>query len=132
MNEGNGLEKLFEKLDSLFKEDTNILALLAYEKFENYVRHDIDLPEPVKAYRVLKSANISSENERFVRATVSELTLDSMSKQLKKVMKDFESSENASASAIVKIKKEPDVSYTEARKEDNNCTQGIQEATNDD
>ena len=36
LNGEDGLDKLFQKLDSLFKEDTNILALLAYEKFENY------------------------------------------------------------------------------------------------
>lgn len=38
LNEDDGLTNLYETLDLLFKEDSSISALLAYELFENYVR----------------------------------------------------------------------------------------------
>lgn len=67
---------------------------------------------------MLKSAKEAIENERLVKATVSELTFASMFAQLKKVMKDFDSRDNASASAVIKIKTEADVSFTETKRED--------------
>ena len=48
--------------------------------------YNIKLPEPVLAYRALKSANLTNDNEKLVKATVTELTLKAMSAQLKKVM----------------------------------------------
>lgn len=42
---------------------------------ENLQEHHIKLPEHVLAYRTLKCANLSQENERQVNATVDELNL---------------------------------------------------------
>ena len=78
LNKDDGMKKLYDKLDTLFKEDANQSALIAYESFEIYQKpesmavgdyliefdrlvarlndHNIKLPEPVLAYRALKSA----------------------------------------------------------------------------
>ena len=97
LNKDDGMEKLYTKLDSLFQEDSNQAALSAYDTFDRYLRpkdmsvkdflitfeqmttklkedHKITLPEPVLAYRALRSANLCEENERLIRATVSDLT----------------------------------------------------------
>ena len=88
------MKKFDEKLDTLFLEDVNQSAFRAYEIFENYQRppgtsledfliefgrlvakskdFNILLPEPVLAFRALKSANIIKDNEKLVKATVSE------------------------------------------------------------
>ena len=91
-----------------FLEDINQSASLAYKTFKGYQRQpdisigdilinfgqhvtklkdfNILLQEPVLAFRALKSANLTPENERLVKATISELTLSSMSGQLQKIM----------------------------------------------
>ena len=88
LNADDGIEKLYQKLDTLFLEDANKVAFMAYKSFEKYQRqndtpfedflinfnchmaklkeHNILLPEPVQAYRVLKSANLSSQNECLI------------------------------------------------------------------
>ena len=129
LNEEDGLSILYSKLDELFKEDENKAALETYDKFERYSRpsemiiadyliefdrmsaqlklHKIILPEPVLAYSVLRSANLTNDHEKLIRATVSELMLKSMAFQLKKVMG---SSNPASEPAVVQVKNE-DVWY---------------------
>ena len=108
LNSENGMEKVYEKLDTLFLEDINQSAFLTYKIFKGYRRQpdsstedflinfdqhvtklkdfNIFLPEPVLAFRTLKNANLTSENERLVKATIGELTLSSMSRQLQKIM----------------------------------------------
>ena len=137
LNSEDGMKKLYEKLDTLFLEDINQSAFQAYEIFENYQRlpgtsledfliefgrlvaklkdFNILLPEPVLAFRALKSANITPDNEKLVKATVSELTLSSMSKQLWKIMHGHSSSDSSpNTSHVVKKKNEMDiVNYTE-------------------
>ena len=92
LNSEDGIKKLYEKLDTLFLEDVNQSAFRAYEKFENYQRSpgtsledfliefgrlvaklkdfNILLPEPVLAFRALKSANITKDNEKLVYVRV--------------------------------------------------------------
>ena len=91
LNEEDGLSKLYSKLDELFKENKNKAALETYDKFGRYSRpsemtivdyliefdrmtaqlklHKIILPEPVLAYRVLRSANLT-DHEKLIRVTV--------------------------------------------------------------
>ena len=52
-------------------------------RYDKIKIHNIILPEPVLAYRVLNSANISVEKGQLARATVSELTYSNMQRQLK-------------------------------------------------
>ena len=104
LNSEDGMKKVSEKLDALFLEDINQSTFLAYETFEGYRRQldtsieelgwhvaklkdfNILLLEPILAFRALKSVNLNPENERLVKATISELTLSSMSGQLRKIM----------------------------------------------
>ena len=84
LNKNDGLTKMYTKLDTLYKEDETQAALICYDKFERYSRpqemtinnyliefermvaqlkiHKIVLPEPVLAYRALRSANLSDES----------------------------------------------------------------------
>ena len=93
LNFEDGMKKLYEKLDTLFLVDVNQSAFRAYETFKNYQRppgtsledfliefgrlvtklkdFNILLPEPVLAFRALKSASITKDNEKLVKATVS-------------------------------------------------------------
>ena len=130
LNKADGMKKLYDKLDGLYKEDANQAALASYETFEKYSRpsemtiadyliefdrmnaqlsvHNIKLPEPVLAYRALKSANLTNDNEKLVKATVTELTLKAMSAQLKKVM----GTGTVNEASGIQIKKE-EVAFTE-------------------
>ena len=87
LTDDQGVKKLIEKLDSLYLEDINQSAYAAYESFEMYRRpkdmnmkeflnnfgrlynklkvYQMELPDGVPAYRVLKSANLSEENEKL-------------------------------------------------------------------
>ena len=89
LNSEDGMKKLYEKLDTLFLEDINQPAFQAYKTFESYHRppgtsledfliefgrhvaklkdFNILLPEPVLAFRALKSANITPDKENWSR-----------------------------------------------------------------
>ena len=58
-------------------------------EFEQHVsKHrefQIILPESVLAYHALKSTNLSPENERLIRATITNLTLSDIAQQLKNI-----------------------------------------------
>ena len=103
----------------------------AYETFENYQRlpgmsledfltefgrlvtklkdFNLLLPEPVLTFRALKSANITKDNEKLVKATVSELMLFSMSEQLQKIMHGHSSSDSSPNTSPVGIKNKMDI-----------------------
>ena len=145
LNTEDGLNVLIKKLDTLFQEDKNQAALLAYDKFEQYKRpedfsineylveferlvirlknYNIDLPEPVLAYRVLRSSNLSEENERLVRATVQVLTFDAMALQLKRVMGNIKMEKSGIKENSIVVKKEPETTLpmiSEVKKEQDN------------
>ena len=91
LNSEDGMEKVYEKLDTLFLEDINQPTFLVNETFEgyqwqpdtsikdffiNFGQHvaklkdfNILLPEPVLAFRTLKSANLTPKNEKLVSAS---------------------------------------------------------------
>ena len=141
LNSEDGMKRLYEKLDTLFLEDVNQSAFRAYETFENYQRppgtsledfliefgqhvtklkdFNILLPEPVLAFRALKSSNIPPDNEKLVKATVSELTLSSMSEQLQKIMHGHSSSDSSPNTSPVVVKNQMDiVNYAENKQMD--------------
>ena len=108
-------------------EDVNQSSFRAYEIFENYQRPPgtsledfliefgrhvaklkdfyILLPEPVLTFRALKSSNITPDNEKLVKATFRELTLSSMSEQLRKMMHGHYSSDSSPSTPPVVVKK---------------------------
>ena len=133
LNSKDGMKKLYEKMDILFVEDINQSAFRAYKTFENYQRlpgtslediliefgrhvaklkdFNILLPEPVLAFRALKSSNITLDNEKLVKATVRELTLSSMSEQ---IMHGHSSSDSSPNTSPVVVKNKMDiVNYAE-------------------
>ena len=127
LNAEDGMDKLVEKLDTLFLEDKNQSVFICYENFENYHqehntsindyliqfdRHvaklrefQITLPELVLAYRALKSATLSPENERLIRATINNLTLYDMAQQLKKITRGNLTPINTSQQQSISVKK---------------------------
>lgn len=78
-------------------------------KYQKIKAKGMELPEGVLAYRLLKSANISSEKQALVRATIANLTLDDMTKQLRAIFDRL---------AIKEIKEEIDVKPTFLAEED--------------
>ena len=134
LNAEDGMDKLVEKLDILFLEDKNQSAFFCYENFENYHREcntsikdyliqfdrhvvklrefQITSPEPVLAYRALKSANLSPENERLIRATINNLTLYDMAQQLKKITRGNLTLINTSQQQSISVKKEMDIAFS--------------------
>ena len=137
LNYEDGMKKLYEKPETLFLEDINQSAFRAYETFENYQRppgmsledfliefgrlvaklkdFNIPIPEPVLAFRTLKSSNITKDNEKLVKATVSELMLSSISDQLRKIIYGHSSSDSSPNTSPVVVKNEMDiVNYTES------------------
>ena len=128
------MDKLVEKLDTLFLEDKNQSAFICYENFENYHREcntsindyliqfdrhvaklrefQITLPEPVLAYHALKSANLSPENERLIRATINNLTLYDMAQQLKKITRGNLTLINTSQQQSISVKKEMNIAFS--------------------
>ncbi|CAF3728331.1 unnamed protein product [Rotaria socialis] len=48
-------------------------------------KYSLDLPDGVLAYRVLKSANVTDQEQQLARATLSDLTYYNMKQQLKKI-----------------------------------------------
>ena len=83
MNTEKEMKLLYKKLDSLFKMDTNQVALMTYGNFEKYIRpqnitivdfniefdcmvqqlseHQIKLSDAVLAYTALKNTNLEED-----------------------------------------------------------------------
>ena len=96
--------KTTEKFDNLFLKDTEQHIYEAYDSFEKFkrispmsisnyiiefekkntklVEHNIVLPDPVLAYRLLKNSNIGAAKEQLARATLPELKYIRMKEQL--------------------------------------------------
>ena len=134
-----GVEKIIEKLDTLFEKDKNTQIFLAFNNFYDYRRasgvniveflvhfeflfskltkFDIVLPEGVKAFFLLKAANLSEEHERLARATCGQMTYDKMKECIKKIFGD--SASGGGDNSAPSVKSEPvfqsgheDVNYT--------------------
>ena len=134
----NGKEKLMNKLQELYAVDNEQRIYQAYEEFENYARpttstmtdflnewerrynqlkaRDIELPDAVLAYRLLKSANLSSEKQALVRATVSKLTLENMKKQIKAIFDSSAISDLSEQASAIKL--EQNAMYTQSMEND--------------
>ena len=113
--------------------DTNQSAYAAYENFEHFQRSTemnvkdfineferlynkirvfkMELPNGVLAYRVLESANLSTENEKLARATIKELTYKNMCEQLRKMFVDISDSQKSEGHQLA-MKTEPTFEVT--------------------
>ena len=123
-----GVAHVLAKLDRLWLEDEKKQALNVYETFEQFRRpaemgvteylnaferlnnklkvHRMELPEGVLAYRVLKSANLTREQEQLAKATVGDITYKSMCGKLKMIFGDNQRTPIQKQSAI-EVKQEP-------------------------
>ena len=103
----DGVKHITKRLDSLFKKNELLKKYEALEAFENYKRsnstsvqeflneftqrynktksYGTTMSEDILAYRLLKSANLSEQNEQLAKATASDLKFDVMKDQLKKI-----------------------------------------------
>ena len=123
-----GAATMLEHLDRMFPKDESVTAFEAYEEFESYERpaelsmndyctefnrrlskvkaSGTQLSEHVLAYRMLRSANLSDAEIQLVKATITIMNYENMTKQLKRV---FHS--GASQMSALKIKEEPSETF---------------------
>lgn len=114
-----GLEEITLCLDELYEKDKSQSAFAAYDDFTNYRRsrnttiqdyivefnlkynkikvHDMELPDAVLAYYLLKCANLPDELNNICKATCTDLSYKNMRTQIEKVTSNMKhtSSENS-------------------------------------
>ena len=105
-----GLNKIIQKLDSLFLKDESTRAYIAFKEFHHFkrssgehfadfiikfeklynklVKHEMALPEAVKAYFLLNAANMTEENEKLARTTCGVLDYTHMKNTIMKIFGD--------------------------------------------
>ena len=130
MAKDDGLDKVIEELDKLFQVDTLQSTFKAIEELEEYRRpsgttiteyitefgrlvaivkdyRKADTYEDgIMAYRLLKQANLSSQDQQLVRATLNELTFASMVTALKRIFGDSPSDSSGSFKKGIRFKEE--------------------------
>ena len=124
----DGVKNIIAKLDSLYLKDKTQSAFESYDAFEKFKRpSEMSISEyineferlkaktesfktvlstDVLAYRLLKSANLSENHEQLARATITDLTYETMKTQLKKIFGDS-SRDHLPSSDLTNIKVEP-------------------------
>ena len=134
LNKDDGVEKVLAKLDNLFLKDKLQLAYTSYDNFEKFRRpsdmsmadyvaeferlynkakvYEMVLPEGILAYKFLNNANLSDTHDKLIRATMTDLTYNSMKNQVKKIFGDLSlnTSMNKSSTSSPQIKLEPEES----------------------
>ena len=147
LTDKDGVKNVISKLDTLYLEDTNQAAYAAYENFEHFQQSpemnmkdfinelerlynklrvfNMELPDGVLAYRVLKSENSSTENEKLAKVTIKELTYKNMCEQLRKIFVDISASKKSEGQQLAK-KTEPTFEVTPDSEEAfyGNCSHG--------
>ena len=116
----DGFGKLVTALDALFLKDADTRAFLEFKEFYEYrrnpssdvtdfvahfeylynkvLKHNMTLPEGVKAFFLLKAANVSTDHEKLARATCSELKYEIMKQNIIKIFGDFSLSGTSNSS----------------------------------
>ena len=127
LNQENAATQILDCLDKVYQKDESETTYELYEEFESYQRPQnmsineyiqefekkrkknsdkgLEIPDVVLAYRLLKSANITDNQHRMVRATIAKITYNDMKTQLKKVCSS--TSFLSSSNNTVEIKSEP-------------------------
>ena len=117
----NDVKIITDRLDKIFLKDEIQSTYLAYEKLEKIKKavtmsitdivefarldykikvHKMVLPDDELAYRVLKSANLSAEQQQVARATTTEFKYDTTVPPLKKIFGDSVSASTISTEDI--------------------------------
>ena len=106
----DGVKAVLIKLDKIYEKDKLIEKYNAIEKFETYKRsketsirdflaefdkrlhktqsYKTTMSEDLKAYRLLKSANLDANHEKLIKATVSDLNYDEVRSKLIKIFSE--------------------------------------------
>ena len=125
-----GLKEIKKCLDAIYLADANKRVFIALDNFEKFKRspnmtmtdfilnfenlhgevinHNCTYPDGALAYRLMKSANVSSEHERFCKATIEtgKWSYKAVSEQLMKIFSEIPSSGNSNETAYQPIKLE--------------------------
>ena len=110
LKKADGVDKLLERLDSLFLKDTLSEKFRALEAFEIYKRpastsirdfliefdnrhykvkeFGVIVSDDLLGFRLLKAANLNSDKEELIKATVSELTFNEVKSKMKQIFSD--------------------------------------------
>ena len=125
----NGVKVLLEKLDTLYLKDELLQSIDAYEEFESFRRpdgmkisdykiefdrkynraakYDMTVKDGVLAYRFLKSANLSEQQQQLVKATVDEMKYSTMVKKLNSIFLETAGEAKEGLDIPFQIKSEP-------------------------
>ena len=110
INAADGTDKIIEKLDGLFKKNTLTQKIEDIEKFESFSRvehksvkdyitefdkytnklkvHRIEYPDDIKGFKLLKGAKLQPNEEKLIRATITDITYDHVQKKLRDIYGD--------------------------------------------
>ena len=105
------LEKVLEKLDTLYLKEKIQLPCQAYDNFKKFKRptdmtiaefvveferlynkakaHEMVLPDGILAYKFLNNANISDSHKKLIHATMTTLSYEVKKEQLRKIFGDL-------------------------------------------
>ena len=106
-DDGSGVDLIIAKLDVLYKKNTLTQKIEDIENFEGVVRaehksvndyitefdkcinklkvHNIQYPEDVKGFKLLKGAKVQPNEEKLIRATITDITYDLVLKKLRDI-----------------------------------------------
>ena len=106
----DGCDKVIEKLDKLYLKDATLEKFENLESFDSFMRkpnttiqehiHQFEklykkikdkgttMSDDLLAYKLLKSVQLSHQDEKIVKGTTGDLTLENMKTQLKKIFPD--------------------------------------------
>ena len=107
INSAEGVNKIIEKLDVIFKKNTLTQKIEDIEKFENFSRdehksvkdyiaefnkysnklkvHKIEYPDDIKGYKLMKGASLQPNEEKLIRATIKDITYAEVLQKLKDI-----------------------------------------------
>ena len=110
INGTDGIDKVVDKLDKLYMKDATLDKFETLEAFDVFQRksgstiqehiHEFEklynklkdkgttMSDDLLAYKLLKSVNLSSQDEKLVKGTTTELTFENMKTQLKRIFPD--------------------------------------------
>ena len=130
----DGVKKIITKLDSIYKRDPLTEKFAHLEEFESFMRtpsssiqqfkgefdrrygklknHGVTISDDLLGFKLLKSANLSLRDEQLVKATVSEVNYEIISKKIKAIF--YSDDQNSSSNTLVpNIKGEEETFCTE-------------------
>ena len=122
----DGVNKIIERLDKIYKKDILTQKYNALESFETYRRkpyrrdfltefdkryhktksHGTTMSSDLLAYRLLKSANLTTRDEQLIKATVTELSYEVVKSKLMKIFSDTSEVPTAELDNLT-VKQEP-------------------------